>query len=293
MRPRLLLIDNDDKAREIKNILSDSGFDMELLTNSDDAINVIEDIDKVRYDAFLVDMYMPPGRFLDELESEHGRITGYLIARKIREKIPDARIVGYSMGGTVFTVVKRFFDSNRDSKLRYVDLSAIQDDKFNALARAARRVLGEKAKDMIKVFIVHGRDGQSALELKNYLQNTLGFREPIILAERPNMGNTIIEKFEYYASEVDLVFVIATPDDEGGLLNANEKQHPRARQNVIFELGYFFGRFRRHSGRILFLKKGHLETPTDIDGLVYMDITNGIASAGEQIRLELAQSFGF
>ena len=44
-------------------------------------------------------------------------------------------------------------------------------------------------------------------------------------------------------------------------------EKPRARQNVILELGYFVGRLGR--GKVMALKKGDLEVPGDYDGVVY------------------------
>lgn len=44
-----------------------------------------------------------------------------------------------------------------------------------------------------RCFIVHGHDHEALFELKNYLQNVLGFDEPIVLREQPSLGKTIIE----------------------------------------------------------------------------------------------------
>jgi predicted nucleotide-binding protein len=43
---------------------------------------------------------------------------------------------------------------------------------------------------------------------------------------------------------------------------------PRARQNVVFELGYFMGRLRRN--RVCAIKKGKVELPSDILGMVWL-----------------------
>jgi predicted nucleotide-binding protein len=45
----------------------------------------------------------------------------------------------------------------------------------------------------VRTFIVHGHDPQSALELKDYLQNTLDLGEPVVLRQTPSAGKTIIE----------------------------------------------------------------------------------------------------
>lgn len=59
-------------------------------------------------------------------------------------------------------------------------------------------------------------------------------------------------------------------------------------KNLIFEMGYFFGKLQRKKGRILLLYKSPLELPSDISGIIYVDISNGIESAGEYIRKQLS-----
>jgi predicted nucleotide-binding protein len=135
----------------------------------------------------------------------------------------------------------------------------------------------------LKAFIVHGHDNEALLELKNYLQNRLNWPEPIILAERASKGKTIIEKFEYYAEKIDIVFALFTPDD---FIGSND-EIKRARQNVIFEFGYFIGKLGRKSGRVFMLYKKGVEVPTDLSGVIYIDITNGIEQVGEILRTEI------
>jgi predicted nucleotide-binding protein len=139
----------------------------------------------------------------------------------------------------------------------------------------------------IRPFIVHGHDHKSLYELKDYLQNTLKLGEPVILRQMPGLGKTLIEKFEREAEAVELVFVLLTPDDAVANPSDPDDQKRRARQNVILELGFFLGKLGRESGRVLLLHKGPLEIPSDIVGVEYIDITNGIESAGESIRREL------
>ena len=139
-----------------------------------------------------------------------------------------------------------------------------------------------KEKKRMKTFIVHGHDGEVKLALKNYLQNTLKLEEPIILAEKASGGLTIIEKFEKYSEDCNLVFVLLTPDDK-----YTDDEMCRARQNIIFEMGYFLGKLGRKSGRVILLYKGKLELPNDISGLIYINIDNGVEAAGEEIRREI------
>jgi predicted nucleotide-binding protein len=136
-------------------------------------------------------------------------------------------------------------------------------------------------------FIVHGHDEGVKYAFKNFLQNVLRFPEPIILHEQPSLGRTIIEKFEEESDNSDLVFVLMTPDDKVADPGAPDQEKRRARQNVILELGYFLGRFGRRSNRVFLLYKGPLELPSDITGIVYIDISNGVEAAGEIIRREI------
>src|SRR3712207_124742 len=86
-----------------------------------------------------------------------------------------------------------------------------------------------------RVFLVHGHDEAVLHEVARFLERLE--QDVIILREQPNQGRTIIEKFEEYA-QVGFAIVLLTPDDRGGpLREAYERQQPRARQNVILELG--------------------------------------------------------
>ena len=107
------------------------------------------------------------------------------------------------------------------------------------------------------------------------------------MREQPNCGRTIVEKFEDYSELIDCVFVLLTPDDTMALTATKEPR--RCRQNVIFELGFFFAQFGRLSGRVIALHKGPNELPSDIQGVVWIGIDNGIDAAGEEIRREVAQ----
>jgi len=118
-----------------------------------------------------------------------------------------------------------------------------------------------------KVFIVHGHDDAALQGLARFLER-LGL-EAMVLRELPNQGRTIIEKFEDSASAVGFAVVLLTPDDLGGALSSDALD-ARARQNVVFELGYFAGKLGR--GRVCLLRKGDVEIPSDLFGVVYTDM---------------------
>jgi len=113
-----------------------------------------------------------------------------------------------------------------------------------------------------RVFIVHGHDEGSREAVARFLKG-IGF-ETVILHEQPNKGQTIIEKFEAHGN-VGFVVVLLTPDDTGS--EAGNPPLARARQNVILEWGYFIGKLGR--SRVCALKKGEVELPSDILGIVW------------------------
>lgn len=120
-----------------------------------------------------------------------------------------------------------------------------------------------------RVFIVHGHDETAKIATARLLTKLK--LEPIILGEQENLGRTIIEKFESY-SDVAFAVVLLTPDDIGASNKTfNEKKDDglvhRARQNVIFEMGFFYGKLGREN--VCALLKTGTERPTDIDGVVY------------------------
>ena len=117
-----------------------------------------------------------------------------------------------------------------------------------------------------KVFIVHGHDHSSRDAVADFVDNW-GLI-PIVLDEQPSGSRTIIEKFEHCADEANFVIVLMTPDDVGASVKSKTNLKPRARQNVIFELGYFFGSKGRK--RVCILYKEGVELPSDIHGVVYV-----------------------
>lgn len=117
-----------------------------------------------------------------------------------------------------------------------------------------------------KIFIVHGHDESIKQEVARFVERIQ--YSPIILHEQANQGRTIIEKFENL-SKVCFAIVLLTPDDKGGTRNSNfDEMKPRARQNVVFELGYFFGKIGRN--KVVVLHKDEIEKPSDYDGLLYI-----------------------
>ncbi len=125
----------------------------------------------------------------------------------------------------------------------------------------------KRLKGYNKIFIIHGHDIALKQEVARFVEN-LGLKA-IILHEQANKGRTIIEKFENY-SDVGYAIALLTPDDKFIKVNDNGEEviSYRARQNVIFEMGFFIGEIGRD--RVFPLVKGEkIEIPSDYIGVVY------------------------
>ena len=120
-----------------------------------------------------------------------------------------------------------------------------------------------------KVFIVHGHDG----ELKEKVARRLEQQgiEAIILSEQANRGKTIIEKLEAY-SDVHVAIALFTQDDLGAAKEEKENEKYRARQNVVFEAGYFMGYLGREN--TIIIVDENVEIPGDLTGMVYTTTEN-------------------
>lgn len=126
--------------------------------------------------------------------------------------------------------------------------------------------INNKAKVSInfsKVFIVHGHDG----ELKEAVARLVEQQniEAIILSTKTNEGKTIIEKIEHY-SDVGAAICLFTADDKGKS-KLEKTFNNRARQNVVFEAGYFMGKLGRN--RLVIISENNVELPSDMSGMVY------------------------
>ncbi len=129
--------------------------------------------------------------------------------------------------------------------------------------------------DYHRVFIVHGHNGEMKEATARLLEQQ-GI-EGIILHEQPNRGRTIIEKIEEY-SNVGAAIILLTGDDIGRAKDA-ETDNFRARQNVVFEAGFFIGKYGRD--RTIFVAENGIEMPSDLAGVIY---SNGSAWKYEVCR---------
>ncbi len=119
-----------------------------------------------------------------------------------------------------------------------------------------------------RVFVVHGQNETARRAVVSFLES-IGL-VGIVLHDQPNMGRHLLTKFIQEAELVTFAVVLMTDDDVGSLKGG--KIAPRARQNVILELGYFLAHLGQ--AKVCALITPGLETPSDFDGIAYIRMDN-------------------
>jgi predicted nucleotide-binding protein len=142
-----------------------------------------------------------------------------------------------------------------------------------------------------RVFVVHGRDEALKIEVENYLRK-IG-TDPLILHEQDNRGRHLLTKFMEVAVACKAAVILVAAEDVGRH-NSETNLKPRARQNVVLELGYFLGFLGPE--KTFMIVKGTPEMPSDMQGIVHIahagdwkkDLARELSSAGIEIDAHAA-----
>lgn len=131
------------------------------------------------------------------------------------------------------------------------------------------------------VFIIHGHDTINTVQLCNLLKERYSL-DPIVLSEKPGKGRTLIEKFEDEAAMAAFAFALFTPDD---MVKDESREYSQARPNVVFEIGWFYGRLGRE--RVCVLFKEGTKVPSDLDGVSTIQFKESFEEKIVEIEKEL------
>lgn len=184
---------------------------------------------------------------------EGGQASCEIIAREynfIRSSLPEEHVA--------------HIDHYLETARRLRDGLAVSDASLLSSAAAVKRV--RTIASSRRVFVVHGRNDVQRQRVCALLRDW--DCTPVVLREQPNIGRTIIEKFEEHAN-ADYAVILLTADDRGAQVGERNYQ-PRARQNVVFEMGYFIGRMTRE--RVCALYQEGVELPSDLAGILYIPL---------------------
>jgi CheY-like chemotaxis protein len=267
---------------EFTQVLQRQGYRVLAASRPDEVLRIVDAEELI--DIAVMDLQLPMRgcKRLGLQEAAGGRLAGLVLAKELRRKFPEIQII--------------FWTGSRDAEIRpkvlglgntrLIPKDRGPDPVLDSIADAAS---GHRCASRPRTFIVHGHDEQTMQAVKQYVTGTLGFPAPVVLRDEPAYGRTIIEKLESYTHAIDLVFVLLTPDDQVLSSRAGPAEMSRSRQNVIFEMGYFLGVLGRSTGRVIFLYRGQIELPSDIGGMISIDISAGIEAADRAIRQELKE----
>jgi predicted nucleotide-binding protein len=137
------------------------------------------------------------------------------------------------------------------------------------------------------IFVVHGHSETLRHLVVRVIERSTGV-DVTILGEEEVAGLTVLEKFEQFAGAADFAVVLLTADDRGGPAGENIWKD-RGRQNVVFEMGWFFGHLGRD--RVAVIYDETVELPSDLNGLAY--IPNDPGGVWKQRLGKQLQNAGF
>ncbi|MHA6957602.1 TIR domain-containing protein [Proteus mirabilis] len=145
-----------------------------------------------------------------------------------------------------------------------------------------------------KIFIVHGHD-HAAKEQLELILHKLGLPDHFILQNTGGTGLTIIEELEREIGQGQTAtrfgIVLLTPDDMGYSKRGGEAEiQPRARQNVVLEMGMLLSSLGRNN--VAILQKQHLEQPSDANGILYLNFNEHVRETVPRLVQRL-QNSGF
>lgn len=161
---------------------------------------------------------------------------------------------------------KESWDSGRGKMLNLLNTILEEITLFDTTEKV-NKIQKSEGKLSNRIFMVHGHDEEMKQSVARVLEKLE--LEPIILHEKPDRSRTIVEKFTEY-SNVHFAVVLLSPDDIAYQKeNSPEKAKLRARQNVIFELGFFIGKLGREHVFMLHREEENFELPSDYSGVLY------------------------
>lgn len=168
----------------------------------------------------------------------------------------------------IITVLHKYDKDNPDRLDEIIGkLQTVHNDKEFFEREHAQTSKGKNAEiltNLRDVFIVHGHDSGAKEEVARFVERLR--LNAVILHEQPDVGQTVIEKFTKH-SDVGYAIILYTPCDEGKAITESAYKK-RARQNVIFEHGYFVAKLGRSN--VCALVRNDVEIPSDLSGVLYI-----------------------
>lgn len=249
-----------------------------------------------KYDLVVTDMLWPRhgGRATEEFGQD---ARGYEVIREARRRGDDVVVVALSHGDRSHPRLEtkafecgadifRFWDEDLPGRegegwtdLAMAISTVLAMDPAERSARRRRQATFLTSEDHpmpsvapTHVFVVHGRDDANVRARVQLLVERATNLRAITFDSEANAGRSIREKLDDLGSGSAIAVVVATADDTGGRTEGRTKPklRPRPRQNVVLECGLFMARLGH--ARTIVLRPTDIEMPSDLDGVLYVDL---------------------
>ena len=179
----ITIVDDDFGLEILADALRNVGHEVRRFASIDDALSDL--VWLVASRLLILDVMMAP-----PTSGGNGRNAGMLVYRALRERNPAMPILVYT--ASIDADTHAVFDHDPNAHW----LSKLSAPPIKEVISRVHALLGDQAHAPLpRAFIVHGHDDATKLDLKNFLQNTLRFPEPIVLHEQPSLGRTIMAQF--------------------------------------------------------------------------------------------------
>jgi len=141
------------------------------------------------------------------------------------------------------------------------------------------------------VFVVHGRDANARKELSVFLRSlhvdVIEWNKALTLTKKgsPYIGEVIDAGFDH----AQAIVVLLTPDDEAKLRDVfirksdpkfERKLTGQPRQNVLFEAGMAFGKYKDTT---ILVQAGKVRAMSDVSGVHIVNLTGSVSSRQQLI----------
>jgi CheY-like chemotaxis protein len=285
-KPRVLVVENDPDVlanlawqlrrpqEQVEVVRAMKAVDRAVNAAVDRAVKAVDPIEVVQNtetspDAVVIDLGLEGSEEINKLlqvagvAQDDSDSVGHRLARKLYE-VAEGKIPLFGCSGEP----KRYPKSKAWFREKGYELRPFGVyDKYLQFAMLKHHLYEAIGVDnIVKVFIVHSV-GTPRLREFEQLATDLGF-EPEVLDKQHWQNEGWLHSIEYNAEEVALAWILCTPDDWAFKIREPEKMPVRQpRQNVVFEHGFFFGRFGRHSDRVFVFQCDGAALPGDVKHL--------------------------
>jgi len=138
----------------------------------------------------------------------------------------------------------------------------------------------------LAILLIHGHDDLAVLEVKEFLRENYPDIAVLVMKTEQLGSRTMSEKFETIVADAAGAIAIMTPDDCAMSKRQTMPMARRARQNVIIEIGWIWGKLGRD--KVLLLGRGEIEIPSDLAGMEIVRFESRPSKKVEDIRRFLA-----